>query len=293
MSDSKVKYDYEKLNKLEKSRTTRTIVIPEKYKYLDHTRPKFEKSRFEVIPLNSHVKTTNARFLLKTNSDFDIEQVKIKIHNANELVFKDKDYTLTRIFKGPQGKEININVSKLNPGFYRLYLKVKIEKDKKNEYQYRTSYIDFARFSVETKPPGVELPSPEQNNATIKGIDSDGDGIRDDVQVWINKNYVNQPQKKLAVQQMARTFQTLLTSIDNEELSKEALRRFLDSSICLEVITGFDEETIIRANIKKLYLNTKDRLYAEIKANQKLSGQSYIAFQDIEKKKALCSFNVD
>ncbi|WP_408096153.1 hypothetical protein ACJVC5_14030 [Peredibacter sp. HCB2-198] len=36
------------------------------------------------------------------------------------------------------------------------------------------------------KKSGVQMPDPVKNDATIAGVDSDNDGIRDDIQVWID-----------------------------------------------------------------------------------------------------------
>lgn len=196
------------------------------------------KSEFEVTPLNSPVQDEVARFLLKAPANFEIQQVMIKIHNAMDLVFKDKDYSITKLVNGSQGKELHLSMKDQNPGFYRLYIKVKTKKDKDKYHEYKSAYVDHVRFILDKKPEGVQMPDPIKNNATVGGIDSDNDGIRDDVQIWIDTEYKNQPLIKLALQQMARAQQINLLSVHDKALSRIAGRKSLDSVVCLSAIAG-------------------------------------------------------
>ena len=252
---------------------------------------KIEKSVFDVIPLNTPVTDGLARFALKEPAGFEISEVKIKVHSARELILKEKNYSFSKLIQNKQQKELHIDVKDYSPGFYRLYVKVKTKKDKDKEHQYSSAYIDFARFVVEPKKSEVPMPDPDQNNATVGGIDSDNDGIRDDVQIWINETYKNQPQTKLAVRQMAGAFQNLLITAGDRDISIIAARGFLNSTTCLEEITGTNEESLIRRSLKKIFLNTKERLLAEIKANGYFSGQSYTIDVDDYKRKSLCLFD--
>ncbi|MCM2350235.1 MAG: hypothetical protein NDI69_09445 [Bacteriovoracaceae bacterium] len=252
----------------------------------------FEKSVFDVVPLNTPVTDGLARFAIKEPSGFEIKEVKIKIHSARELVLKDKNYSVAKLLQNNKQKELHIDVKDYSPGFYRLYVKVKTKKDKDQEHQYRSAYIDFARFVVEPKKSEVPMPDPVQNNATVGGIDSDNDGIRDDVQIWINNTFGEQPEVGLAVKQMASTFQSLLTTIENKDESIGAARKFLDSTTCLDGLVGLKMEMTMRRMVKDQYLNTKDRLYAEIRANGNFRGQSFNVIIDSNKKKSLCSFDL-
>lgn len=50
----------------------------------------------------------------------------------------------------------------------------------------------------------------EAGKKTIEGIDSDHDGVRDDVQRWIYAYFPNDTKKQMALRQMARYFQDAL-----------------------------------------------------------------------------------
>ena len=252
---------------------------------------KYIKSTFEVISINSPVKDGLARFLIKSPPDFKIQQLKFKIHNANELIQKEKEYVISKLINGPHGKELQVNMKDQPPGFYRLHVKVKTKKDKGEEFQYKSAYLDYARFVLEAAKPGVPMPDPVQNKATVAGIDSDNDGIRDDVQIWIDSTYSEKPLVRLATRQMAASFQLRILSVHDKALSILATRNYLNSMSCLEAIVGFDEETPIRRKLKDLYLNTKERLYADIKASGNFNGQSDFSPDGLDEKKEICSFN--
>ncbi|MBI3534371.1 MAG: hypothetical protein HY072_02640, partial [Deltaproteobacteria bacterium] len=56
-------------------------------------------------------------------------------------------------------------------------------------------------------PPGF-VPDPEKNGKkTIEGIDSDHDGLRDDVQRWIYARYPKDEKKRKALRQLAKVIQ--------------------------------------------------------------------------------------
>ena len=53
-------------------------------------------------------------------------------------------------------------------------------------------------------PPGFPPDPGEEGKKTIQGIDSDRDGVRDDVQMWIYAFVPNEPKRQMALRQMAR-----------------------------------------------------------------------------------------
>lgn len=89
--------------------------------------------------------------------------------------------------------------------FISYTLRFRIKKNK-NEHLYRAKFLDYVRFIVDRS---IEVPKPDskKNNATIGGVDSDNDGIRDDVQRYINENYSDILRKKYAVRQLASSYQ--------------------------------------------------------------------------------------
>jgi hypothetical protein len=247
-------------------------------------------SIFDVIPLNSPVKVSTAKFLLKVPNGFDIDEVRYRVRNASRLFEKDQPHQKINLIDGPQGKELHISVSKLPPGFYQLFVKVRDRKNK--EHEFKTKFKDHAMFAVDSSLQ-VPLPNPKINDKTVAGVDSDGDGIRDDIQRWINEDFSSQPKIKMAVKQMAMGMQLDLLSATDKALSLVTSRKVLSDMDCLNFIVGIDEQIKIRKELESKMLNTKERHYAEIKSNANFSGQSFTVPIAEEDQKSLCSFNPD
>lgn len=247
-------------------------------------------SVFDVIPLNSPVKVSTAIFLLKVPNGFDIDEVRYRVRNASRLFEKDQPHQKINLIDGPQGKELHISVSKLPPGFYQLFVKVRDRKNK--EHDYKNKYKDHAMFVVDSSLQ-VPVPDPKLNDKTVAGVDSDGDGIRDDIQRWINEEYASQPKVKMAMREIAMGRQLDLLSVSNKEQSIISGKKYLNDRTCLKYILGIDERSRLTRELETKLLNTKDRLYADIKANANFSGQAWDAPSSPEEEKALCSFNPD
>lgn len=275
--------------------------IPKKTDYVDPLRAKFEASKpkppmkgkfkpseFDVIPLNSPVKGKLANFLLKLPPGFEVEDVKYRVQNASHILLKEKNYSPITLAETPVGKKLHIPLKDTTPGFYRLYVKVK-PKDGSEERQYQTAYLDFVRFIVAENPNGVPMPDPTKNKATVGGIDSDRNGIRDDIQIWINEEFKDRPLVKLAMKQFAQARQLEILNTDIRMQSIEFSKQGLDAQECLDVVTKRTGIYLIKLHDEKL-LNTKDRLSANIKSNSNFSGQSYSLAKDEELSRSMCNF---
>lgn len=246
-------------------------------------------SVFDVIPLNSPVKESTAKFLLKTPSGFDIDEIKYKLKNANFRFEKDMPNKSIDLIDTQQGKELHIPISRLSPGFYKLYIKVKDRKNK--EHDFKTQYKDHVMFVID-QTLEVKIPDPKINNASLLGVDSDNDGIRDDVQRWINENFSNKPlELKLALKQYAIDLQSSLPTSNEKAQSIKASHATLKSQSCLsnigkEIGIQKKERNEYRIKIKIMYLNTKERIDAELKADENFHGQEVT----ILSKEESCNF---
>lgn len=245
---------------------------------------------FDVIPLNSPVKDSFARFKILMPVGYDIDEVFYHVRNAGKLFEKVKIHQRAKLISGSEGKELKISISELPPGFYQLFVKVKDKKNK--EHHFRTKFKDHAMFVVD-RSLQVPAPNPKLNDKTIAGVDSDNDGIRDDIQRWINEEFSTEPKVKMAMREVAISRQLDLLSVDNKEQSILAGKKYLDDLICLSSIVGLDQKSKLRRELDTQLLNTKDRLYANLKANANFSGQAWELPGTDEEKKALCSFNPD
>jgi len=158
-----------------------------------------------------------------------------------------------------------------------------------------TSNIYSETINGYTLPPE---PDPKINNSTLLGIDSNNNGLRDDVERWIYKTYKDKHPIHIDIaMQSGKAWQKVLVDpskakqiyptvdapaycegyfrvcVDSSEKNKYSLERISTSDIF--VTTIFD---------------TKERWSAYIKYDSLLSGDSYTVPRCSEAKK-LCNFN--
>jgi len=111
----------------------------------------------------------------------------------------------------------------------------------------------------------------EAGMATLEGIDSDGDGVRDDVQRWIALTFPNSEKVRAALTQSAITIQKFMLDADADQrtIYQDALRMDRDIS-CLAYIT--QDFSDIGEALKANELNTYLRSKAWLKADSAMSG---------------------
>jgi len=90
-------------------------------------------------------------------------------------------------------------------------------------------------YSIELPPE----PNPKENESTLEGIDSNYNGVRDDVEIKIYKNYYNQLQRELLMEG-ARQFQKILDSERN--MYKQIERDISKVSDCHIYLRDIDKD---------------------------------------------------
>jgi len=80
---------------------------------------------------------------------------------------------------------------------------------------------------------------------TVEGIDKDNDGVRDDIQVWIESSFSADEKVLEAVRELAKVHPSHCD--------------FKYKSQCLESIVGFDRSFEIEMELMERVLNTPDR----------------------------------
>ncbi len=105
----------------------------------------------------------------------------------------------------------------------------------------------------------------------VAGVDEDEDGIRDDVQEFINKKYKDK-KVKAAVVQYAKNFQKTITESESKELSLENSKNGFRALNCLIYVTSINETAQISREMRAEILNTRERLEANSMVNEHLNG---------------------
>lgn len=148
-------------------------------------------------------------------------------------------------------------------------------------------------------PPGTD-PNPESTlppdpgeagKTTLAGIDSDGDGIRDDIQRYIALTYPNSHKTRAALRQFTLAVNKATLETLNEE---SALRNVETMHRAIECLWYLQSEDSIKMSDSLLaeYLNTPERSQAYLEYDAKLSGHVF-GGRDIDEYKYSCTFDPD
>jgi len=140
---------------------------------------------------------------------------------------------------------------------------------------------------------GVVLPPDpgKEGKKTLLGIDSDGDGIRDDIQRYIYFTYPDDEKLRLGLTYYAKEFQGILADADDREAAYEHAIKMARHGECLNYLKGDDSIYIERALDAEI-LNTRERSIAYITYSNNLGGR-VIDGAPLKEWKDSCSFDVD
>lgn len=142
------------------------------------------------------------------------------------------------------------------------------------------------------------MPNKTLNDATLLGIDSNNNGVRDDVEIWIYETYKDKHPIHIDIaMQAGRAYKLVL---ETPEKAKEIYHEVDKAAYCelyyMYDADEFNETLLVTQEIDdgyfrhKTYLNTKERVDAYLQYDHLLSGGSYTLPQS-EKMKAMCDFN--
>jgi len=153
-------------------------------------------------------------------------------------------------------------------------------------YPFDTKAVTWSFFFLPPDPG-------EAGKQTLLGIDSDNDGVRDDIQRYIYFTYPNEKKVRLAMTQIAGDFQRLLPDAADPDMALENVKKLNCSDICLYYIKGGVRNgmRLSDALIAEI-LNTKDRSFAYITFNNSLAGKT-ATLPPLAEHKNCCSFDVD
>lgn len=108
-------------------------------------------------------------------------------------------------------------------------------------------------------------------DASIAGIDANKDGIRDDVEYYIEKTYPD-PAPRAAMMQYAKAQQNFILTGTTPEKAQLAARELWRSFACARSQLGRPWLDATK-DVLAMFLNTRDRLNAHARAQDNLAGQ--------------------
>ncbi|PJE64720.1 MAG: hypothetical protein COU90_00395 [Candidatus Ryanbacteria bacterium CG10_big_fil_rev_8_21_14_0_10_43_42] len=140
---------------------------------------------------------------------------------------------------------------------------------------------------------GLLPPDPgEAGKVTLEGIDSDGDGVRDDIQRYIALTYLDSEKTRAALTQLALSIQDALLDADSEEMSITHAIEKNKAIACLVYTNGIDDAENIYDELLSPAMNTEKRGRAYIAYLGQISGQGFSGVPKDERKFA-CNFDPD
>ena len=121
-------------------------------------------------------------------------------------------------------------------------------------------HSEYVDFFGEREP---AIPNKDENSKTILGIDSNNNGIRDDVDVWINRSALTK-NETLAMRQYAKTKQEWLNVCAKQlAMSKVLVHKKMNSAYnCLTLISDYkrNEKGYAVGMMELILLNNSSRL---------------------------------
>lgn len=125
-----------------------------------------------------------------------------------------------------------------------------------------------------TFPAGFPPDPGEAGRKTLAGIDSDRDGVRDDLQRWIYARYPQDLQKQRALRQLARSMQLELS----EKMTQSNFRRIVDAGMkasdCLFFVFPNGVQHVVETEyMQAKVFNTKARAERTLETDRFLDGK--------------------
>lgn len=132
----------------------------------------------------------------------------------------------------------------------------------------------------------------EAGKATIAGIDSDGDGVRDDIQRYIAQTYPDSEKARAVLTQYAKIIQKQILDADSKELSMQHADEGGRVMDCGDYLLDIDVYGKMSDELDAVTLNTDERTKAYFKYDSQLGGEVFSGLPDDERASG-CDFDSD
>ncbi|MFP5492487.1 MAG: hypothetical protein ACLGG0_13365 [Bacteriovoracia bacterium] len=236
--------------------------------------------KMKVIPLNSPVSEAAIIFKLEPPKGLAFVDVNARIKNQIKPPFREriKDYPVEK-----SGDQILLKLPTRDYPVdkYEILVYTKNDNRKIWEFWKKTPPLAFGKAHFEVKTQQIivdgdpQPPHPgEAGKETLLGIDSDNDGVRDDIEIWINERFAEQPSLLKGLKQNARALSDRMKNASNPPASILTTHKILRASACLKWIAGLDKGIEIRKELEFEFLNTKERIQAHMQAMKNFHGES-------------------
>lgn len=153
----------------------------------------------------------------------------------------------------------------------------------------KTTFSKPLPITISVEPPGLPPDPGEAGKATLEGIDSDGDGVRDDIQRYIALTYQDSEKLRAALTEMAKNRQKALVDANDSNKSYQHAIKDQSAYECLAFLHLESSHKISQLLFAEI-LNTEERSHAYLLYNSQFRGRAF----DINlPSKSSCGFDPD
>lgn len=149
-------------------------------------------------------------------------------------------------------------------------------------------------FDGEVEP---SIPNRAENDKTILGIDSNKNGIRDDIDIWINRTALDY-NERMAMRQYAKAYQYKIkvSEMNLKDEATKAVQGVADASVCISTFEYLrtneillDKEYDLALEMQKIIFNQKSRFLNNEFYNRY---GTIVSFTNPNKPYLNCKFNI-
>jgi PKD repeat protein len=210
--------------------------------------------RGEIVSKEQEFEFIPQYFNPKADFSFDTQMSFKTIFNGNPSLFQDRKVIKYTWNFGDESADVvtsseNVIHSFGGKGYY--YVKLTVE-DEKGAINSITKKIYISKLDVPDPGPVVD--------DTLLGIDSDLDGVRDDVQNWIANEAKENTNLKTAMNKLAGYYQQNFQNLNDPEKIRAISKKQEFAMICLSSLVDEERVDIIESGLKLLFFNTEERV---------------------------------
>ena len=267
------------VNVLPKNLKIDTNTTSKKQKETNTTQPtvslKSLKLTIEKTSLNIETNTT-----LKVVATYQDNTIK-DVTNEVEWIYADK-----------LALDIKNNILKTLHKDTNIFLQAKYN----NKLSNRVALEIYIEINGHRLPPE---PNPTINNATLLGVDSNNNGVRDDVERWIYEEYKEKHPIHIDIAMQEAKANKKILEIPEKALEiHNEVNRAVDCQAYYKYTAKyFNDPILIQENVlneyfrSEIYFNTQERKDAYLLYDSLLSGGAYDLPPFNKERKAACDFN--
>lgn len=230
-----------------------------------------------VVPLNTPVVEASVIFELTPLKDIKFDEVSVRVQSKSnpQMAEIKRNYPVERdllkyLLRLPT-REFSVDSYKMtvltdtsDRKWWQIWKPLQPFLMGRAEFE-----VQIAKIIVDGDP---QPPHPgEAGKKTLQGIDSDNDGLRDDVEIWINESYQDKNLREIIKKQAKIEIQMML-AYDNKAEVRRLAEMLQLAVICLSSRSPNNSGLFNLRRIDVAINDTPERIRASFKAEAQLAG---------------------